>query len=224
MTNTGRFTLFPTGKADGSAVLYDQEAARVTVFTADELASLSEAISALAGDPVAPAPVPEPASVSTLYPKPDVIVEPGRVADVPKGVSVPGTANRWLEKMTLMNYTRDEHGNELIDVELPPSNGSVNVITSETSTIENPEADILSQRNMHAPLFDLDFPCELIPSSTPGHFHLYMDKEIPYVKMLKVMAAMVDAGLVQEGYYNSVKAHDAAILRLPWIKKGGGNA
>ena len=28
----------------------------------------------------------------------------------------------------------------------------------------------------HRPILDLDFPAALVPSTTPGHFHLYLDK------------------------------------------------
>lgn len=34
---------------------------------------------------------------------------------------------------------------------------------------------LLAYGKLHAPTLDVDFPCELVPSSTPGHFHRYID-------------------------------------------------
>ena len=33
---------------------------------------------------------------------------------------------------------------------------------------------------MHRPILDIDLPAALIPSSTPGHYHLYIDKPMEW--------------------------------------------
>lgn len=72
---------------------------------------------------------------------------------------------------------------------------------------------------MHKVVLDIDHDSELIPSSTPGHFHLYIDREIPRDKYFALLAAMVDAGLIEDGYVEAAKRRGFTCVRLPWIKK-----
>ena len=84
---------------------------------------------------------------------------------------------------------------------------------------EMPEVRPLTGYPMHRPVLDLDFPAQLIPSSTPGHFHLYLDVKIPWRKYMKMLKAMEKAGVLEPGYVRA--AHDRGFsgVRLPWIKK-----
>lgn len=74
------------------------------------------------------------------------------------------------------------------------------------STLEN---------SMHGIALDIDLPCELIPSRTPGHFHLYIDKELPWKSYLKLLDALVEAGIVEEGWVEAAKRSGHTTLRLP---------
>jgi len=72
----------------------------------------------------------------------------------------------------------------------------------------------------HAPAIDLDLPAVLVPTSTFGHSHLYLDHEMRwdhYRRLLKVMAA---AGLVEPGFYESAVRRGTTLLRLPGASKG----
>lgn len=71
----------------------------------------------------------------------------------------------------------------------------------------------------HALLLDLDVPAWLLPSSTPGHSHLYVDVSIPTPKFYALLDALADAGVIQHGYATSSKHRGGTALRLPWIKK-----
>lgn len=81
------------------------------------------------------------------------------------------------------------------------------------------ELDPPRQRN-HALLLDLDVPAWLLPSSTGGHGHLYVDLEIPEDKLWRFLDAAADIGLVEEGYVSACKARGMTSLRPPWIEKG----
>lgn len=72
----------------------------------------------------------------------------------------------------------------------------------------------------HALLLDLDVPAWLIPSSTEGHSHLYVDVKIPSRHYWPLLDALADAGVIQRGYANSSKHRGGTALRLPWVKKG----
>ena len=71
----------------------------------------------------------------------------------------------------------------------------------------------------HKLIIDLDLPAKLVPSTTEGHFHLYIDHEIPKDTYFKLLEAMVEAGLVEEGYLNAAAERGYTAVRLPWIKK-----
>src|SRR5579872_4116295 len=53
---------------------------------------------------------------------------------------------------------------------------------------------------IHMPVLDIDFPCELIPSSTPGHFHLLINKAIRWPKYAELLEALASAGVIEYGY------------------------
>ena len=71
----------------------------------------------------------------------------------------------------------------------------------------------------HALLLDLDVPAWLVPSSTEGHSHLYVDVKIPTPTYFALLDALAAAGVIQPGYANSSKHRGGTALRLPWIKK-----
>lgn len=72
---------------------------------------------------------------------------------------------------------------------------------------------------MHMPAIDIDFPCELVESSTPGHYHLYIDKEITQSAYDDILSAMMSAGIVQRGFYKSFLRRGQTFLRRPGVKK-----
>lgn len=72
----------------------------------------------------------------------------------------------------------------------------------------------------HLPVIDLDMPCVLLDSSTPGHHHLYIDKEVDEDKYFKLLDALVDAGLVQKGFAWSARKNGQTYVRKPGVKKG----
>lgn len=91
------------------------------------------------------------------------------------------------------------------------------VITTE----RHPRLDYETQP-MHYPVLDLDFPAELIPSSTPGHFHLYLGKAVPSAAYFTMLEAMVEAGLLEEGFVNASVARGYTAARMPWVHKKPG--
>ena len=71
----------------------------------------------------------------------------------------------------------------------------------------------------HRPVLDLDFPAALVPSSTPGHFHLYLDVEISDDDYWRMLYALADAGVLEHGYVRACQSRGFTSVRLPWIKK-----
>lgn len=76
--------------------------------------------------------------------------------------------------------------------------------------------------NRHRPVIDIDLPIQVIPSSTRGHFHLYIDKEMSWDTYLHLLHALVYAGIVEEGYLHAAERRGFTAVRLPWITKEAG--
>lgn len=71
----------------------------------------------------------------------------------------------------------------------------------------------------HAPAIDLDIEALLVPSSTEGHSHLYINHELTWKQYRRLLKVMRDVGLVQEGFYRSAVRRGCTLLRLPHIRK-----
>lgn len=84
-------------------------------------------------------------------------------------------------------------------------------------------ADIVTSHdpglNRHRPVLDIDFPVSVIPSSTPGHHHLYIDKPMEWTRYQLLLEALADAGVIEQGYANVSIARGYTSVRLPWVKK-----
>jgi hypothetical protein len=71
----------------------------------------------------------------------------------------------------------------------------------------------------HRPTLDLDIPCLLIESSTPGHFHLYIDKPMPWDAYEKLLNCLADVGILQQGFVDVSIKRKRTWLRTPWTRK-----
>lgn len=88
-----------------------------------------------------------------------------------------------------------------------------NAVTSRTTS------SLLSSVAVHRPVLDLDFPVTVIPSSTPGHFHLYLDRELTWPQYRKLLEVLAEIGLIQDGYADTAIKRGYSAVRLPWVKK-----
>lgn len=88
---------------------------------------------------------------------------------------------------------------------------SANLISSEIADGE--------YAGQHTVAIDLDVPARLVPSSTPGHSHLYIDVPMTWDRYVAVLDALADAGVVQHGYVKASEIRKFTTLRLPWIRK-----
>lgn len=78
-------------------------------------------------------------------------------------------------------------------------------------------ADLLT--GLHRPVLDIDFPAKLIPSTTPGHFHLYLDKPMSWGQYSRFLTALRHAGIIEPGYASASQEREYTSVRLPWIRK-----
>lgn len=82
----------------------------------------------------------------------------------------------------------------------------------------------LTTSGKHAPVIDLDLPAQLIPSTTPGHFHLYIDHELEWDVYLELLQALAKAGLVEDGYVQASARREQTMVRKPGVLKPAASA
>lgn len=71
----------------------------------------------------------------------------------------------------------------------------------------------------HAPVLDIDVPARMVPSSTPGKHHLYIDVEMSWEQYERLLHVLADVGIIERGYLGASKERKFTAVRLPWIKK-----
>jgi len=85
------------------------------------------------------------------------------------------------------------------------------------------KADIVTSQfrgtNSHQVVLDLDVPAALVPSSTPGHSHLYIASSMPWHTYSELLDALANAGILEPGYVGASKARKFTAVRLPWVSK-----
>ena len=91
--------------------------------------------------------------------------------------------------------------------------------TVVTSEVADRDAKWKPATDLHKPVLDLDIPAVLLPSSTEGHFHLYIDKEMSWKSYKKLLTVLAEVGIIEEGYLRASVARKYTAVRLPWIKK-----
>jgi hypothetical protein len=96
---------------------------------------------------------------------------------------------------------------------LPEALPYANVVTSEIKHVE--------PLRRHVVALDLDHQAYLVPSTTEGHGHLYID--VPggvahddYMALLELLGRI---GIIEPGYADVSIKRGHTDLRLPWIKK-----
>ena len=75
----------------------------------------------------------------------------------------------------------------------------------------------------HYPVIDIDIPIKVVPSSTPGHSHLYINTMLSYREYYKLLTVLAELGIVEWGYLYVFEQRGYSAVRPPWIKKKGYN-
>ncbi|AYR00953.1 hypothetical protein PP636_gp18 [Arthrobacter phage Hestia] len=85
------------------------------------------------------------------------------------------------------------------------------------------DAEVLSSLDLdtylHRPVLDIDMPAALIPSSTPGHHHLYIDRPMTLRQYERLLNVLAEVGIVERGYVSASLDRGYTSVRLPWVKK-----
>jgi hypothetical protein len=71
----------------------------------------------------------------------------------------------------------------------------------------------------HLPCIDLDFEAHLEPSTTPGHFHLFLNKHVTWDQYLELLDALYNAGLIEYGFWHLSRERGGTFVRMPGTVK-----
>jgi len=113
-------------------------------------------------------------------------------------------------RFTSANPLQDEYDGDDEDTVTTTDLEEATVVSSDMTTKDG---------YYHQPVIDFDIPVRLVPSSTPGHSHLYIDTPTSGAAYFQLLRALVDCGYVQPGYADASERRGHSDVRLPWIKK-----
>lgn len=119
---------------------------------------------------------------------------------------------RRLWTVTKWAYTGQGESYEAGEFRVPENDLEADAIGS---LIENKP----SEPELHAPVLDFDFPCELLPSSTYGNNHLYINTPMSWENYEKLLGTLCEVGLIQEGFYRAAIKNKQTIVRKPGTHK-----
>lgn len=115
------------------------------------------------------------------------------------------------------------HTHQLATIPLAEAEEDEDYEAEHVRTEDIQDAEIVlsldKETGLHRPVLDIDFPLHTVPSSTPGHFHLYLDKPLSWPKYRRLLNALAEAGIIEQGYANVSRARCYTSVRLPWVKK-----
>lgn len=72
---------------------------------------------------------------------------------------------------------------------------------------------------LHAPILDLDFPHEYVPSTTEGHGHLYLNVPVKRWRMMVMLWGLYVGGAIEYGHLVWSLRRGGTFMRLPEVKK-----
>lgn len=95
--------------------------------------------------------------------------------------------------------------------------------SAHEATADLDQANVVSSSGLlfdqHFPVLDLDVPAHLVPSSTPGHSHLYLDVSMTGEQLWWLCDVLVEVGVLERGYVDACRTRGYTSVRLPWIRK-----
>ena len=129
---------------------------------------------------------------------------------------LPFQKNRLYKVLKWVIDSSSDDGN-MFGLEETDNLGVADIITS--MVLHTDEYKNRTPTQMHTFVVDIDLPATLMPSSTPGHSHLYIESYMSWSQYVKVLDAMAEAGIIEYGYVNASKARGFTAVRLPWIRR-----
>lgn len=97
--------------------------------------------------------------------------------------------------------------------------GSIPIVVEKDPVKANLVSSRIGESKYHSPVLDVDMPCQVLPSSSPGHHHLYIDHPMEWDTYRLLLQSMAQAGLLEWGFVSSSVERGFSAVRTPWVKK-----
>jgi hypothetical protein len=117
------------------------------------------------------------------------------------------------QELQIVKFEKD-YGEEY---ETRTATTSLESATSISSRVMGGAASPMTE--MHKPVLDIDMPVKAIESSTPGHYHLYIDKELSWEDYELLLRTLAAVGIIEPGYLDASVMRQHTSVRLPWVRK-----
>lgn len=130
---------------------------------------------------------------------------------------VPHVRDEW--HATVLGKSSDDPSPEERYV-VPPGTPDANLIGSSCGV--TPYADeartwMECDAVYHLPVLDIDHACRLVPSETPGHFHLYIEVPMTWEQYAAIITALAEGGVIEKGYASASLARRCTyVAPRPW--------
>lgn len=70
----------------------------------------------------------------------------------------------------------------------------------------------------HRPALDIDVPVEVVPSSTPGHHHLYFPTiTLTWGRYATLLGNLAEVGIIESAYHLASLSRHQSLLRPPGV-------
>ncbi len=112
------------------------------------------------------------------------------------------------------------HNDTMNDYRRWRANGSREKLLPCTEKVDDLVTSSLLENGNHSPVLDIDYKAKLIPSTTPGHFHLYLDGvEMPWWKYRLLLRVMAWVRVIDARYYRHSVRRRMTAVRMPHVRK-----
>lgn len=128
----------------------------------------------------------------------------------------PGQACEWVDYSQGSGDSDDPNHSDVRGFTQDPSLATA--VTSVTRDQSIPGTTPFAE-TMHKVVIDLDHDARLVPSSTPGHHHLFIDKPMRWDQLVRLLCVLAEVGLVEPGYVSASIERGHTSVRLPDVKR-----
>lgn len=119
---------------------------------------------------------------------------------------------KWTPDGNSGRWTKEQEPDPMKNLEETKDLNDADIVASETRSLGR-------RKGKHLVMFDVDIPMSVVPSTTPGHNHVFFDTYVTRGQLFHLLDVMADCGIVEQGYVSASKARGFTALRLPWIRK-----
>jgi hypothetical protein len=99
------------------------------------------------------------------------------------------------------------------------SDENLKIAPVEKAHLVSSEVHVPGKRAQHSVVLDIDIPATLVPSTTAGHHHLYIDAAMSWRDYKNLLKALSRAGVIEPGFANASIRRKHSSVRVPWLKK-----